>query len=150
MNHRMPTLTIDEGRVQDLPDIRALLQGAGIASDVDRLITCFLVAREDGRVVACAALEEYEGVGLLRSVAVDPSHRDRGLARSLVTTLIERAHSRGLAAVYLLTDTAADYFARHGFRTITRAQVRHAVLASEQFRGENCASSTVMVLELSA
>jgi amino-acid N-acetyltransferase len=150
MDNRMPALTIEEGQSRDLPQIRALLHDAGLAADVDRLVPCFLVAREDGRVVACAALEEYGCAGLLRSVAVDPSHRNRGLARGLVTALIERAHSRGLAAVYLLTDTAADYFARHGFRTITRAEIRPAVLASEQFRGENCASSTVMVLELSA
>ena len=146
----MQALTTEEGQSRDLPQIRALLYDAGLAADVDHLVPCFLVARENGRVVACASLEEYEGAGLLRSVAVDPSHRNRGLARSLVTALIERAHSRGLATVYLLTDTAADYFARHGFRTITRDQVRPAVLASEQLSGENCASSTVMVLELSA
>ena len=146
----MPALTIEEGQSRDLPQIRALLHDAGIASDVDRLVPCFLVARENGRVVACAALEEYEGAGLLRSVAVDVSHRNRGLGRNLVTALITRARTRGLTAVYLLTDTAAGYFARRGFRTITRTEVKPAVLASEQFRGENCASSTVMVLELSA
>ena len=144
----MPTLTTTDGRVQDLPDIRALLHATGLAADVDHLVTGFLVAREAGRVVACAALEEYDGAGLLRSVAVDPSHRGRGLAQSLVSGLIQRARAHGLTAVYLLTDTAAGYFVRHGFRTITRAQVRPAVLASEQFRGENCASSTVMMLDV--
>lgn len=146
----MPPLTIEEGRSQDLPQIRALLRGAGLTADVDHLITRFLVARDNGQVVACAVLEDYERAGLLRSVAVDPSHRNRGLARSLTNALIERARAQGLAAVYLLTDTAAGYFARHGFRAITRERVRPAVLASEQFRGENCTSSTVMVLELSA
>lgn len=146
----MPPLTIEEGRSQDVTQIRALLHGAGLAPDVDHLIGRFLLAREHSQVIACAALEEYDGAGLLRSVAVDVSHRDRGLAKDLVTALVTRARTRGLVAVYLLTDTAADYFARHGFRTITRAQVKPAVLASEQFRGENCASSTVMVLELSA
>ena len=146
----MPPLTIEEGRSQDLPQIRALLRGAGLTADVDHLITRFLVARDNGQVVACAVLEDCESAGLLRSVAVDPSHRNRGLARSLTNALIERARAQGLAAVYLLTDTAAGYFARHGFRTITRERVRPAVLGSEQFRGENCTSSTVMVLELSA
>ena len=145
----MPALTIEEGQSRDLSQIRTLLHDAGLAADVDHLVPCFLVARENGRVVACAALEEYAGAGLLRSVAVDASHRNRGLARSLVTALIERAHSRRLAAVYLLTDTATAYFARHGFHTIARTAVRPAVLASEQFRAENCTSSTVMVLEIS-
>jgi len=145
----MAALTIEEGQSRDLPQIRALLHDAGLAADVDHLVPCFLVARENGRVVACAALEEYAGAGLLRSVAVDPSHRNRGLAQSLVTAQIARARARGLSAVYLLTDTAADYFARHGFRTIARTEVRPAVLASEQFRAENCTSSTVMVLEIS-
>ena len=115
----MPTLTITEGRLQDLPDIRALLHGAGLDSEVDHLISRFFVTRENGRVVGCAALEEHDGAGLLRSVAVDPAHRGRGLAHGLVTGLIQRARVHGLTAVYLLTDTAAGYFARHGFHAQT-------------------------------
>jgi len=143
-------LTISDAGAQERSEIRALLCDAGLAANIDQIIDRFLVAREQGKVVACAALEEHDGAGLLRSVAVAASHRGRGLARSMVTALIERARTHRLAAVYLLTDTAVDYFARHGFKTISRAQVRPAVIASEQFRSENCASSTVMELELSA
>ena len=142
-------LTIADGRPADLDEVQALLRrvGPSIEGVADR-IADFLIAREDGRLIAVAALEDHGTAGLLRSVAVAPERQSWGLARYLINALIERARNRGHAAVYLLTQDAELYFKRHGFRRIGRNEVRPAVLASGQFQGESCASSTVMVLDL--
>lgn len=143
------SLTIADGRPADTDDVRALLRRLDLSTDgVAEQIADFLVAREEGRLVAVAALEDHGTAGLLRSVAVTPDRQGWGLARYLTNALIERARGRGLAAVYLLTKDAQRYFERHGFRPISRAEVRPAVQASPQFKGEACASATAMVLDL--
>lgn len=134
----------------DVEAIRALLVAAGLVADrvADR-VDRFLVVREAGRPVACACLDDHGEAGLLRSVAVAPERRGRGLARALVVALLERARRRGHVAVYLLTSSAQGYFERFGFRPVERACVHPAILTSDQFGGRGeCTTSTVMVLEL--
>ncbi|MGQ0549820.1 MAG: arsenic resistance N-acetyltransferase ArsN2 [Armatimonadota bacterium] len=142
-------LTIESGRATDLDDVRTLLRRVGLsADDVAGHIADFLIAREDGVLVAIAALEDHGTAGLLRSVAVAPERQGWGLARYLTNALIERARRRDLAAVYLLTTDAQRYFHRHGFRPISRDDVRPAVQQSAQFQEETCASATAMVIDL--
>ena len=66
---------------------------------------------------------------------MDAGRRGTGVGQDLVETLLQRARSRGVREVYLLTTTAEDYFPRFGFSTISRTEVAPAVRASEEFRG---------------
>ncbi len=142
-------LTIETGRPTDLADVQALLRKVALSADgVAEHIADFLIAREDGRLIAVAALEDHGTAGLLRSLAVAPDRQGWGLARYLTNALVERARGRGLAAVYLLTKDAQRYFQHHGFRPISREEVRPAVQHSAQFREESCASATAMVIDL--
>lgn len=148
-------LTIADAQAADLHEICALLAAAGLSTEgiadvVPDRLAGFIVAREDGRLVATAGLEDHGEAGVLRSVAVVPDRRNRGLASALVGSLVERSRSRGHGAVYLLTDAAEPYFARFGFRRIDRSQVAPAVAGSRQFTGETCACATAMVLEFDA
>ncbi|MDR7555612.1 MAG: arsenic resistance N-acetyltransferase ArsN2 [Armatimonadota bacterium] len=134
---------------QDLDEICALLASSGLpAEGVADHLDGVLVVRDAGRLVATAGLEDYGDAGLLRSVAVAPTHRGRGLGRALVAALLARARARGHAEVYLLTTTAAGYFARLGFRPTTREAVRPSVQRSAEWHLACCASSVVMVRPL--
>lgn len=82
--------------------------------------------------------------GLLRSTAVNPEWRSKGIARQLVERIIAQAESRGINALYLLTTTAESYFPSFGFRKTTRDSVPAAVQATDEFRGACPASATVM------
>lgn len=73
--------------------------------------------------MACAGLETYGFHALLRSVAVHPHYRNRGLATLLVTRLVDQTRQDRLHAVYLLTTSAEAYFRRLGFETIPREDV---------------------------
>ena len=92
-----------------------------------------------------AGLERYGRHGLLRSVAVSPAWRGRGIAGALTEEILATAEREGLEAVYLLTETAADFFARHGFRRIERSAVAESVRASAEFTALCPASAVVMV-----
>ena len=130
---------------EDGPSILQLLRSAELPIDglLDHLDTAF-VARIDGRIVGCAALETYEDGALLRSVAVAPGVQGQAIGRRLVDAAIGLAESLGAPAVYLLTTTAGRYFPKLGFLPITRAQVPASVRESVEFRSACPASAEVL------
>jgi len=83
-------------------------------------------------------------VGLLRSLAVHPAARARGIAGVLCAEVIARARRAELRSLYLLTTSAADYFPRHGFARIDRAAAPAAIQATAQFTSLCPASAVVM------
>jgi amino-acid N-acetyltransferase len=87
-------------------------------------------------------------VGFLRSVAVAPEVRDRGVGRALVIDRVALAHAMRLNAVYLLTTTAADYFRTFGFSSASRDDVPPELSASPEFSGACPSSATCLRLRL--
>jgi amino-acid N-acetyltransferase len=80
-----------------------------------------LVARDGTNIVGCSALELYQESALLRSVAVRPTHRRRGLASRLTKAALELARNHQVTTVYLLTETASMFFPKLGFKPILRS-----------------------------
>ncbi len=76
-----------------------------------------------------STLVAYGGVkgdieGDLMTIAVIASHRQRGLGRSLLRTLLERASSRGMKQIFLevraSNAVARQLYEEEGFRTLAR------------------------------
>jgi amino-acid N-acetyltransferase len=133
----------------DLPAIERLLTANDLPlAGVREALETFRVAEADSELVGVAGLEVCGDDALLRSVAVQPEWRARGVGRALVLRTIADAESRGLRALYLLTTTAERYFPSFGFRTITRDGVPAPVRATEEFTSACPASATVMTREL--
>lgn len=122
---------------------RSRLTDAGLADHRDSLV----VARKEGRVVGCAALELYGEQALLRSVAVDDAMRGRGLGERLTHAALDRARRQGVRVIYLLTETAAQFFPRFGFEVVDRASVRGDVTQSVEFTSACPSTATVMALD---
>ena len=133
----------DEGAVA------ALLSASELPLDgVHEALPCFVVAEDAGGIVGVAGIEACGATGehaLLRSVAVAPAWRSRGLGRALVTRTIAEAEARGVNALYLLTTTAEHYFPTFGFEKTTRELVPADVRATAEFQGACPASAIVMV-----
>ncbi|HET9221071.1 MAG TPA: arsenic resistance N-acetyltransferase ArsN2 [Roseiflexaceae bacterium] len=142
-------LIIDSACVSDLPAVLALLEQAGLPPDGLRdHVPTTLVAREANSILGSAALELYGNAALLRSVAVDETWRGRGLGHQLTRAALDLARQHGIDTVYLLTETATDFFPRFGFRRIARADVAPAVQQSVEFTSACPASAAVLALEL--
>ena len=133
----------------DLPAILALLAASKLPrADIEAHVASTLVARQEPGVVGTAALELYGGAALLRSVAVATERRGQGLGAALTVAALDLARRRGVRTVYLLTETAGQFFPRFGFTAITRAQVEPAVLESPEFTTACPKSALVMVKQL--
>jgi amino-acid N-acetyltransferase len=142
---------IRPARGEDLPRVEQLLVGASLPTDgVAKVLQSFLVAELGSDLVGVAGLEVCCENALLRSVAVAPDWRSRGLGRALVTRVIAEAESRGINALYLLTTTAERYFPSFGFVEVTRDAVPDDIRQTSEFREACPASAVVMARPLHA
>ncbi|MDO5719749.1 MAG: amino-acid N-acetyltransferase [Actinomycetaceae bacterium] len=84
----------------------------------------FLVAENsDGDIVGCGALHVmWDDIAEVRTLAVSPSIRARGVGSRILRGLISRARQMELARLFCLT-FEVDFFARHGFREISGTPV---------------------------
>lgn len=129
--------------------IADLVTGSGLPLDgLEPHLGSTIVAREPAGIVGCAALELYGPDALLRSVAVAPARRGSGVGLALTAASIELARRHGVRTVWLLTETAADFFPRFGFEQATREAVPVAVRQSVEFTTACPASAAVMRLSL--
>ena len=108
----------------------------------------YAVAEADGLIVGAEGIEVYGRWGLLRSAVVAPGHRGTGLGLRLTGDRIAWARAQQLEALYLLTTTAAPFFARLGFVEVPRTTAPAAVQASREFATACPASATCMRLPL--
>jgi amino-acid N-acetyltransferase len=138
-------LEIRQATGVDLPRIIDLLETCQLPTeDVPGIVDSFFLARTDSDVVGVIALERLTSVGLLRSLAVPPQFRERGIGRRLCDHVIDSARAQGFAYVYLLTTDADGYFSHLGFRVADRAGAPEAIRATSQFR-ELCPESAKLM-----
>lgn len=133
----MTTAAVSIGRAGpgDVSAVEALLTGASLPLDgaAEAVAHAGVVARESGVVVGAAALELYGKAGLLRSVVVAADHRGTGLGRDVVAAAEALARDEGVHDLYLITETAVDWFPRLGYTPVERAIATAAVGASIEF-----------------
>ncbi len=126
--------TIEPANPGDLPAILNLLAQSGLPTEgLSNHLDTTLVAREGNKLVGSAALEVYGGAALLRSVAVEQRLRGHGLGHRLAQAALTYARTLDIKHIYLLTETAADFFPRFGFHPITRADVPLSIRQSVEF-----------------
>lgn len=130
---------------QDLVAVRVLLERSGLpTSDLESAQPEFAVIRENGRVVAAGALQRFGSSALVRSVVVAPDRRGEGFGRCVVNELERLARAGQVSRLVLLTETAATFFAREGYRVIERSNAPQAMQGSEEFRSLCPSSATCM------
>lgn len=127
-------------------EVDALLTEAQLpVSDLSSSLSLSLLGmRESGRLVGVVGIEVYGAVGMLRSLAVASARRNTRLGVSLVSNAEALAAERGVKTLYLLTSTAAEFFARLGYEAIPRSEAPAAIAATTQFSDLCPASSTLM------
>jgi amino-acid N-acetyltransferase len=118
-------------------------------ADLPEKLDNFIVAIQDATVVGVAGIEVYGSYGLLRSLAVHPANRSTGIAGKLLTRLDAMSKLKDLTELFLLTETATDYFERKSYLKITREDVPDEVKASSEFSHVCPVSAIVMKKKIS-
>ncbi len=127
----------------DWPAVRDLLTEAGLPLEgAAAAFATGVVASDGDRLVGCAAIEPYDKIALLRSVAVVPDQRETGVGTSLVHAIEDLARDRGATTLILLTETAEPWFSRLGYAPIDRSTVPTDVARSIEFESA-CSTSAV-------
>jgi N-acetylglutamate synthase-like GNAT family acetyltransferase len=126
-----------------------LLAGCGLVAldEAAQFPEHYVSALIDGELIGLAGVEVHGDAALLRSVAVDPEFRGEGLGGALVDEALDVARQSGAETVYLLTLTAAAYFARLGFVPVGRESAPDAVAGTREWATACPASATAMRLE---
>ena len=149
VNAEASKFVLRQARETDDPMLRALLESAKLPfEDVSSERQDFIVAISEGQVVGCVALETFGAVALLRSLAVADHLRGDGLGRILYDRIVARAKEQGLTRLFLLTMTAAPFFARRGFESLDRSEAPEVMTKSAQFASLCPSTATCMALSL--
>jgi len=90
---------------------------------------------------------EPAAIDLLRSLAVASDTRSEGLGTALLTQLEEHARSIGITQLYLLTETAEQYFLNKGFNRISRETASENIKTTKEF-SDLCPASAVLMTKL--
>lgn len=101
--------------------------------DLPATLKNFLITTENEELIGVVGLETYGKYGLLRSLAVRSDYRNRSIAGKLVEQIENVATAEGLKAIFLLTETAPDYFSRKGYHIVSRTEIPREVQQSSEF-----------------
>jgi amino-acid N-acetyltransferase len=103
------------------------------SEDIGVTLEHFWVALDNEQVIGAVGLEIYGPYGLLRSMVVSEAARSKGIAAMLVDNLEDKAGKMGIEEIFLLTETAPDYFMRRGYTEKRREEVPDPVKVSSEF-----------------
>jgi len=144
-NTTSSAITLRGADSDDLPAVEDLLTKTNLPVDgVKESIGSFIVAESDGRMIGVGGVERCGDYGLLRSVAVDPLARGRGVGAAMTERLIADSEASGLRALYLLTTTAEKYFPSFGFDETPRDVVPTEIRQTSEFKDICPSSAKVM------
>ncbi len=115
-------LVVRRARTSDVPAIKALVDiYAGKILLGKNLVTLyeavqeFWVAELDGELIGCGALHVlWSDLGEVRTIAVHPKAKGRGVGHAIVDRLLAVAAELHLQRIFVLT-FEVDFFVRHGF-----------------------------------
>ncbi len=119
-----------------LAEVRSLLAACDLPyADIDEQIAKhFLLAMcSDGELMGAVGVEKHEQHGLLRSLAVVPQARNKGLGKQLVSRAEISAKESGIDSLYLLTTTAEAYFRRLNYLPTDRDKVPTNIAKTSEF-----------------
>lgn len=135
---------------QDLPALQSFLASNKLPFQDIRLNgnLFFTYTNEAGEFLGSSGLEVYGVHALIRSIAVPPEQRGKNVGKEIVNDILQRAKTMNLKSLFLLTETAHEFFLKRGFKDISRDEVPDTLKASSEFSFVCPASAKCMVYAL--
>jgi amino-acid N-acetyltransferase len=112
--------------------------------DIDENVKLFALENQQ-EMIGTGGLEQMQSYGLLRSVSIKDSEKGRGFGQEITKRIEDYAKSVGIKELYLLTNTAKDFFAtKQNYEAIERNTAPEAIQNCRQFAQTCPSSATVM------
>ncbi|HUQ03294.1 MAG TPA: UDP-N-acetylmuramate--L-alanine ligase [Kofleriaceae bacterium] len=138
-------------RRADMAGVRELLDKVQLSSSnaTDDNYGHYFYLRNERGVDGVVALDVTGEDAILHSLAIAPESRGTGFGWLLADVAVQWARHRGCRRIYLLTETASDFFgAKLGFRVVDRSTVSPAVADTASFRSSTDSKFVAMRLDL--
>lgn len=117
-------------------------------SDLGKESQTFWRFERDGQTLGYCGIEAYGRDVLLRSLVVLPAHKGQGLGAQIVHATAAIAGERHISELWLLTNSAKDFFNHLSWQIRDRADAPEQIAASAEFTSLCPASATCMSLRL--
>ncbi|NOY73762.1 MAG: GNAT family N-acetyltransferase [Gammaproteobacteria bacterium] len=135
----------------DLNEVKKILIANGLPSvDFGEHFDNAVVVEEKGEIIGLGGLEICGDIGLVRSIVVIPRYRGKGIAKNIYRLIEDKASHLGINVLYLLTESATEYFKKLGFTVQRRTETPIAVMETKQFKALCPSSATVMFCKISS
>lgn len=138
-----PLLTIAVSDTDRQEVIRMLAGQKLPVTDIGENTVLYLL-KEGDQPVGTAGLDIFEDCALLRSISVISPVRGKGYGKALNGQIEQYAKESGISCLYLITNTAKDFFNSQGYCVIDRAGAPDAVKQTDQF-SSLCPSTAVVM-----
>ena len=128
-------MKVDKAKVSDADTMHRLINHFGdkgdilprALSEIYENIRDFFVVRNQGKVVACAALRvSWLDLAEIRSLAVDEKNQNQEIGSSLVRACLDEAKALGIPTVFCLT-REPSFFEKQGFKLVDKAELPRKV-----------------------
>lgn len=125
--------------------VRALLLAAKLpVDDLDEGGMHFFGCGDPDCPIGVIGLQIFGVDALLRSLAVDPAHRGIGAGKALAEAAERRASNALVRRIFLLTETAASFFAARGYAAVPRDQAPQCIRETREF-STLCPASAILM-----
>lgn len=119
---------------KDLSVIKDILEKNDLVyEDIENKNIELFLAYKNGLFVGIIGLEQYDNIGLLRSLVVLEEYRDKGYGKEICSGLLNYAKDKKIKEVYLLTTTAKNFFEKINFKVIERKDVPDEIKNTTEF-----------------
>ncbi|AEH37466.1 arsenic resistance N-acetyltransferase ArsN2 [Halopiger xanaduensis] len=124
----------ERDRERDIASIESLLEANDLPNDdVREKPEAFYIASDGDERVGIGGLERCGSDALLRSLVVESDVRSDGYGTAICEALETRGRADGIETLYVLTTTAAEFFADRGYERIDRADAPPAIRRTNEF-----------------
>jgi amino-acid N-acetyltransferase len=147
MESKTSQIIIREAGSEDLKAIKFLLESVSLPSvDIEKHLFNFFVMDNGEDIIGTIGIEYYGDIALLRSLAVKIEYQNKCYGQKLCHKLIYKAEEMDVNNMYLLTNTAEEFFSREGFQKILRESVPPAIKQTYEY-STLCPSDSICMVK---
>ncbi len=143
------SLEVIQANINETKKVEHLLEECKLSiKGLNEHIHNFYLAKLDNKIIGSVGIEIYGKYGVIRSTAVLPEHRKKGIGAKLAGHMLDYAREKGIEELYLKTENEATFFKSVGFIGVSPDHIPEEVRHSEMLAESCCSTADTMFMSL--